>query len=203
MTMTSLRALRITAAASLALALGGCLGGLGGGGKAPPALLRLTASEGATAGSGAAAMPTAAIMVMEPETDKRLAVLRVPVQVNAVDVAYLKDAQWVERPSRLFRGLLAERLRARGGQLVLEDDQPIPATGTRLGGRLLEMGYDAKRLAVIVRFDALRTSPTGEVTSKRFESAVAVTDAKADRIGPALNEAANAVAGEVVAWMGG
>jgi len=200
MSMTPNRKIRTIPAALLVLALSGCFGGLGGG-KAPPSLLRLAASEEVSAGSGAAGRPTDAVMVMEPETDKRLAVLRVPVQMNDVDVAYLKDAQWVERPSRLFRGLLAERLRAKGGQLVLEDDQPVPATGTRLGGKLLEMGYDERSGAVVVRFDALRTSPGGEVVSKRFESEVAVAKAKAALVGPALNEAANDVAGQVVEWM--
>lgn len=193
---------RLGMAALLALALGGCLGSVLGGTKAPPTLLRLTASETAPAGSSASGKPADAIMVMEPETDNRLAVQRVPVQVNAVDVAYLKDAQWVERPARQFRALLAERLRAKGGRLVLEDDQPVPATGTRLSGKLLDLGYDARSLSVVVRFDALRTMPGGQVTTRRFEAAIPGVSATAAAVGPALNKAANEVAGQVVEWMG-
>lgn len=189
-------------AIALALSLGGCLGGLLGGTKAPPTLLRLTASEAAPAGTSASGKPGDAIMVMEPETDNRLAVQRVPVQVNAVDVAYLKDAQWVERPARQFRALLAERLRAKGGRLVVEDDQPVPATGTRLSGKLLDLGFDARSQSAVVRFDALRTSPSGVVTTRRFEAKVGGVSATAASVGPALNQAANEVAGQVVEWMG-
>lgn len=192
---------RIALAGLLLGSLGGCLGGLSGP-KAPPALLRLASTSSAPVGASATGKPTDAVMVMEPETDKRLAVQRVPVQVSDVDVAYLKDAQWVERPSRLFRALLAEHLRAKGGRLVLEDDQPVPATGTRLGGKLLEMGYDARTMAVTVRYDALRTGSDGQVTSKRFESVVSAGSAKPGSIGPALNKAANDVAAQVTAWMG-
>jgi cholesterol transport system auxiliary component len=193
---------RLGIAAFLVLSLGGCLGSVLGGTKAPPTLLRLTASEAALAGSSASGKAGDAIMVMEPETDNRLAVQRVPVQVNAVDVAYLKDAQWVERPARQFRALLAERLRARGGRLVLEDDQAVPATGTRLGGKLLDLGYDARSQSVVVRFDALRTMPGGQVTTRRFEATVPGVSATAAAVGPALNKAANEVAGQVVEWVG-
>ncbi|MDE2412086.1 MAG: membrane integrity-associated transporter subunit PqiC [Sphingomonadales bacterium] len=189
-------------ALALALSLGGCLGGLAGGAKPPPALLRLVPAEAAPAGSSASGKPTEAIMVMEPETENRLAVLRVPVQINAVDVAYLKDAQWVERPARQFRALLAERLRAKGGRLVLEDDQPVPATGTRLGGKLIDLDYDARRQSAVVRFDALRTTPAGQVTTRRFEAVVPTASAKPTAVGNALNQAANDVAGQVVEWMG-
>lgn len=198
------RALRgVGLAALLTLSLGGCLGGLVGNSKAPAMLLRLSSTESAKPGATASGRPADAVMVMEPETDSRLSVQRIPVQVNAVDVAYIKDAQWVERPTRQFRALLAERLRARGGRLVLEDDQQVPATGTRLGGKLLDMGYDAGTNSVIVRFDALRTAPTGEVTTKRFEAVVKSVDPAAAAVGPALNEAANAVAGQVVDWISG
>jgi cholesterol transport system auxiliary component len=141
-------------------------------------------------------------MVMEPETDRRLAVLRVPVQINDAQVAYLQDAQWVERPARLFRALLAETLRAKGGRLVLEDDQAATTPGVRLSGRLRDMGYDARLMAVVVRYDAIRTGANGEVTTKRFEAAVSGVAARPELVGPALNKAANDVAAQVAEWMG-
>ncbi|MDP3905814.1 ABC-type transport auxiliary lipoprotein family protein [Novosphingobium sp.] len=203
MTQTA-KLLRLAAATAAALALTGCLGL--GGGKPPPSLLSLTPTMVAPAGALASGTGATAIMVMEPETDKRLAVQRVPVQVSATSVAYLKDALWVERPARLFRGLLAETLRAYTQQagaarLVLEDDQASPLVTTRLSGRLLDMGYDAQAMTAVVRFDAFRTGPKGEVTTRRFESVVPGVAAESGAVGVALNRAANDVAGQVAEWM--
>lgn len=184
-----------------ALLLAGCVSL--GGGKVPPSLFTLTSAQSAPAGATASGTRTDAVMVMEPETDRRLAVLRVPVQIDDARVAYLQDAQWVERPARLFRGLIAETLRAKSGRLVLEDDQATTTPGVRLSGRLLDMGYDARRMAAVVRFDAIRTGATGEVTTKRFEAEVAGVAATPEQVGPALNKAANDVAAQVAEWMAG
>ena len=183
------------------LALSACVS-LGGGGKVPASLLTLTPAQSAPAGASASAAPGEALMVMEPETDQHLAVLRVPVQVDDANIAYLQDALWVERPARLFRALLAETLRAKSGRLVLEDSQSsVPVAGTRLSGRLIAMGYDARSGSVVVRYDAIRTGPKGEVQTKRFESVVGGVAPKPAEVGPALNKAANDVARQVAEWM--
>lgn len=185
------------------LALSACVS-LGGGGKIPVSLLTLTAEQTAPAGSTASAMPADALMVMEPETDQHLAVLRVPVQVDDANIAYLQDALWVERPARLFRSLLAETLRAKSGRLVLEDSEAsVPAAGNRLSGRLITMGYDARSGSVVVRYDAIRTGPTGQVQTRRFESVVPGVAPVPAEVGPALNKAANDVAAQVAEWMRG
>ncbi|MCZ8171561.1 MAG: ABC-type transport auxiliary lipoprotein family protein [Brevundimonas sp.] len=190
-----------TAALSLALLLGGCLGL--GGGKLPDTLIALTATQGPAAGSGTTGKIGDALVVLEPEVDRKLAVLKVPVQVDAASVAYLADAAWVERPARQFRALLAETLRAGGKRLVIEEDNGSAGpTAHRLGGRLIDMGYDAADQAVVVRFEAVRTGPGGTVATRRFESVVPGVSATPQAIGPALNRAANAVAAEVAAWVG-
>ncbi|MEQ1494134.1 MAG: ABC transporter [Novosphingobium sp.] len=187
----------------LALTLSACVSLGGGGGKAPASLLTLTPSQSAPAGSATSATASDALMVMEPETDQSLSVLRVPVQVDDANIAYLQGAVWVEKPARLFRALLAETLRAKTGRLVLEDSQAIvPASGVRLSGRLIAMGYDARSGAVVVRFDAIRTGLDGEVQTKRFEAVVDGVAPSAAEVGPALNKAANDVAGQVAVWMG-
>lgn len=184
------------------LALSACVS-LGGGGKIPASLLTLTPAQSAPAGSTASSSAADALMVMEPETDQHLAVLRVPVQVDDANIAYLQDALWVERPARLFRGLLAETLRAKGGRLVLEDSEAnVPVAGNRLSGRLIAMGYDARSGSVVVRYDAIRTGPKGEVQTKRFESVVPGVAPVPAQVGPALNKAANDVAAQVAEWMG-
>lgn len=189
-----------TAALSLALLLGGCLGL--GGGKAPATLISLTATQGPAAGSGSTGKVADALMVLEPEVDRKLAVLKVPVRVDGSSVAYLADAAWIERPARQFRALLAETLRADGKRLVIEDDGAAGPTAHRLGGRLIDMGYDAGSRSVVVRFEAVRSGPDGTVATRRFESVVPGVPATAVAIAPALNRAANDVAGQVAAWLG-
>ena len=187
-------------AMALTLALPGCLG-LGG--KPPPTLLTLTAAKPIPAGTVSSGDPRTAIMVMEPETDQRLATVRVPVQIDDINVAYVKKAAWVERPARLFRALLAETLRSKTNVLVLEDTQAAANVGVRVSGRLIDMGYDARSSSVVVRFEAIRSGPSGAVVTKRFESIVPGIEPKPASVGPALNQAANDVAGQVAAWITG
>ena len=187
---------------ALALALGACVS-LGGGGKPPAMLLSLSAAESAPAGATASGKVGDALLVLEPEADQRLAVNRVPVLMGGGQVAYLTDAAWVERPARLFARLLADTLRARGARPVLEEGQSAGAPGIRLSGRLSEMSYDVAGQAVVVRFDALRSGPEGQIITRRFEAVVPGVGGKAEQIGPALNRAANDVARQVADWMGG
>jgi len=196
--MTVLR--RGTVMLALAL-LGGCV--RLGTREAPASIITLTSTSSVPAGAMFDGPAARAVLVMEPETDKRLAVLRVPVQVNDVQVAYLQNVQWVERPARLFRALVAEELRAKGGRLVIEDDQPAAGIETRLSGRLLEMGYDARSGNVVVRYDALLTVPGGGLATHRFESVIKHVKPKPREVGPALNRAANDVAAQVAGWVAG
>ena len=198
--MRQMRLIKSSAVLALALALAGCLSF---GAKPPPTLLTLTAATAIPAGTVTSGDPKTAIMVMEPETDQRLAVVRVPVQIDDTNVAYVKGAAWVERPARLFRALLAETLRSKTGALVLEDSQAAANVGIRISGRLIDMGYDARTSSVVVRFEAIRSSTSGTVMIKRFESVVPGVQAKPEFIGPALNQAANDVAAQVAAWIVG
>lgn len=185
---------------ALALILGGCLS-LGG--KVPATLFTLTPESSIPAGTALSGKPSDGIVVFEPETDKRIGVQRIAVQVDGSNVAYLKDAMWVERPARLFQNLLAETIRAKSGKLVFLSDDTVGPTATRLSGRILDMGYDARSMSVVVRFDAVRTSGDGTVSTKRFESTVTGVAAEAVQVGPALNQAGNEVAQQVAEWLAG
>lgn len=187
-------------ALALTLTLPGCLG-LGG--KLPPTLFAMSAANAVPAGTVTSGDPRTAIMVMEPETDQRLATVRVPVQIDDTNVAYVKNAAWVERPARLFRALLAETLRGKTNALVLEDSQAAANVGVRIAGRLIDLGYDARSSSVVVRYEAIRSGPSGTVTTKRFENIVPGIVAKPEFVGPALNQAANNVAGQVASWVTG
>ncbi|MBW8783299.1 MAG: membrane integrity-associated transporter subunit PqiC [Novosphingobium sp.] len=183
---------------ALSVALGGCLSF---GAKPPPTLFRLTPASAPAAGAAVTGVVAEALVVVEPETDRRLGVDRVPVQINDSNVAYLKNAAWVERPARLFRDLLAETLRARG-RVVFTADEEEAEGKRRLYGRLLDMGYDARQQAVVVRYDAVREGPGGTVATRRFEAVERGVAATPAAVGPALNRAANSVAAQVAAWVG-
>lgn len=188
-------------AASLAalLLLGGCLSF---GAKVPNQLISLTPASTAPAGATASGKMTDALVVLDPDTDRRIDVHRVPVKVDDSTVAYLKDAMWVERPARQFRRLLAETIRAKGGRLVVEGEDAEVSGKELLSGRLLDMGYDARSQSVVVRYDAVREDGTGTAQSRRFEAIVPGVSAKADAVAPALNKAANDVAAQVADWIG-
>ncbi|MEO1921575.1 MAG: ABC-type transport auxiliary lipoprotein family protein [Sphingomonadaceae bacterium] len=181
------------------LALSGCISF---GEDPPPTLLNLTPDtpESETEITGSVEN---ALIVEEPSTSQRLAVTRVPVQIDASNVAYLQDAMWVERPTRLMQALIAETVRARSGRVVFEGDDTDASGGTLLSGRLLEMGYDARDGSVIVRFDALLHREGQQTTARRFESRIPGIAPEANAVGPALNRAANDVAGQIADWISG
>ena len=185
--------------ATLAMALAGCVSLTP---DPPESLLTLTAARTAPAGAAVSGEAASALAVVEPATDQRLNVVRVPVQVSDSDIAYLKDATWVEKPARLFQRLLSETIRSGGTRLVVAEGDLGYTAATKLSGRLLDMGYDAASGGVVVRYDAVLVTPDGKVRTQRFESRVADVEPRATEVGPALNDAANAVAGEVAAWVG-
>lgn len=188
---------RIPALAAIA-ALSGCLS-LGA--KVPDQLITFTPQQTAPAGTASSGEVTQAIVVIEPEVEDRLDVNRVPVRIDATSVAYLQDATYVDRPARLFQHLLAETLRASKGGLVIEGEDPGVVVSTRLYGRLIEAGYDARQASVSVIYDAVVTAPDGQMRQRRFAATVPNVAADAASVAPALNDAANDVAGQVAGWL--
>ncbi|QIQ86900.1 ABC-type transport auxiliary lipoprotein family protein [Erythrobacter sp.] len=202
MNHSMLRLPRLLAFAALPLALAGCVSI--GESEPPESLLTLTSTARAPAGTGAEAgggSSEGVIAVKTPEAAAKLDVLRVPVAVNETEVAYLKQAYWVEKPARLFRRLLGETLRTRMDALVLDGEASPSLAGRTLSGTLLDMGYDASAGEVVVRYDAVLTRADGRVVSRRFEAMESVAVAEAGPVGAALNRAANTLAGEVADWL--
>lgn len=194
------RTSKAVVAAGLAAALAGCIS-LGS--EPPPSLLSLTATATAPAGSAISGNPASAIAVLEPGAPQSLNVVRVPVQVDDAEIAYLKDAVWVEKPARLFQRLLAETIRTRTGRLVSDGETPSVGAETRLQGSLGAFGYDARSRSVVVRYDAVRSGVGDSVETRRFEAVIPGVEAEAGPVGRALNQAANQVAGEVAQWVSG
>ena len=187
------------AALAPALLLGGCLS-LGG--EVPDSLLTLTPTASAPAGSGGGEAREGALIIAEFEVPKALDVTRVPVQVTDTQMAYLQDAVWVERPARLFGRLVAETIRTRSNRVVIDGDDPGVGTSDRLHGSLRAFGYDARTREAVVTLDAVRNSSDSAVSTRRFEARVPVAAPETAFVGPALNEAANDVAGQVADWIG-
>lgn len=185
--------------ALLALPVAGCISF---GAKPPPSLFTLSPAAPVAVGSSQSSAGTRSIVVQAPSTPAALATQRVPVQTTTTSIAYLKDAAWSEPPARLFARLLGDTLTARAGMVVLPSVQSLSDPSATLGGELRSFGIDAAALQAVVTFDAtlVRAGQTA-VEKRRFEARVPVGAIDPANAGPALNQAANQVAGEVADWL--
>jgi cholesterol transport system auxiliary component len=180
-----------------ALAVSGCLSF---GAKPPPTLMRLT-SDVQPGAAARTAGPGAAITVVPPSVPAELNTPRVPVRTGTTQVAYVKDAQWVEAPNILFARLLSATIAGRTGRVVLDPKQFTFDPGQRLTGTLQAFGLDADRMEAVLVYDAA-VSRGDSVETRRFEAHVPVAALDAASAPAALNQAANQVAAEVAAWVG-
>jgi cholesterol transport system auxiliary component len=184
----------------LSLALSGCVSF---GGKVPPQLLRLTPTAEAPANGGVALTKGLAVSVSYPSAPTELANNRVPVRIGASEVAYVKDAQWIDSPSHLFRDLVAETITARTGRPTLTPRDAALTSGPRLGGRLTEFGIDAGGHQASVVYDATLVRSGDQVETRRFTAKAPVNGAVTESSsGAAINAAANDVASQVADWIG-
>lgn len=187
----------------LPLALAGCFSF---GGKTPPSLLTLTPAQTMPVGEARTATDKS-ITVGIPSVAQEAASARVPVRGADTSVAYLKDAQWVEPPNRLFTRLLVDVLSARTGRLVVGPRGSRPGAN-RLDGDIKMFGVDAATREAVVTFDATLTEPgpnpgdEGIFRKRRFEARVPVATIEPTPVGAALNQAANQVAAEIADWIG-
>ncbi len=199
----SFRSLRVPLLAAVAAAsLSACFG-LGG--KTPPFLLTLDAAKAPSAGGARTAADAATLTILIPTAPQKLRTTRIPVQQDGSSVTYVKDAQWVEAPSRLFQRLVSETVSASTSRVVLDEGQYLTAPGEQLAGQLMEFGVDAATNEAVVVYQAMLVSAGGKsVTQRRFEAREAIGGkVEAKPVGEALTRAANKVAVEVTGWIGG
>jgi len=189
-------------AAAAAISLSACIG-LGG--KTPPFLLTLDADAAPAAGGARTAAEAATLTILIPTAPQKLRTTRIPVQQDEASVAYVKDAQWVEAPSRLFQRLVSETVSARTSRVVLDEGQYLTAPGEQLAGQLMEFGVDARTNEAVVVYQAMLVAAGGKtVTQRRFEAREAIGGkVEAKPVGEALTRAANKVASDVTRWLGG
>lgn len=196
--------LRLTIPVAVALTLGGCSISslLGGGGKGPSSLMTLTPTAPEVTTLSRTASAGQAVTITDPTIDKDLRTVRVAVQVGQV-VQYVPDLTMVDTPNRLFQQLVAETVRRTTNRVVLDPDQSSLDPGMRVTGKLQRFGYDASTGMVVVQYDgALSTDGGRQVETRRF-TATAPADGTNSTVGYALNEAANKVAMDIAAWIGG
>lgn len=208
-------------------ALAGCVSF---GAKPPPSLLMLTAaaqppvgqpqraaiatpgqavalSAGGRTTTLAAAVPatagSASLTIQTPATPQEIATVRVPVE-DGDQVSYVKGAQWVEPPARLFGRLLGDTVTARTGRVVLSTAQSLATGSAQLTGELRRFGIDAATRSAVVTYDAtlVRSSDGGAIEKQRFEAHAPVATIDAAGAGAGLNDAANQVAAQVADWVG-
>ena len=189
-------------AAAAAATLSGCIG-LGG--KTPPFLLTLDPEAEPQAGAARTAAEAVTLTILIPTAPQKLRTTRIPVQQDDASVTYVKDAQWVEAPSRLFQRLVSETVAARTSRVVLDEGQYLTAPGEQLAGQLMEFGVDARSNEVVVAYQAMLVAAGGKtVTQRRFEAREPIGGkVEAKPVGEALTRAANKVAVDVAGWLGG
>lgn len=193
---------RITALVVLSLSSAACV--KLGGGKPPALLLNLTSAETIASNSVRSARAGEAITIGVPTTPQAIANNRVAVSDGPTAIAYVKDAQWVEPPARLFHRLLTETIAAKTGRVVLDPRQFAIEPGISLNGQLKSFGIDARRNEAVIIYDATINRDKGKrIETKRFEARSSISAVTPVEAGNALNQAANRIAGEIAAWVAG
>ena len=173
------------------------------GAKPPPSLMTLSPASPVPVGAAANSGQARNITIRVPSTPQEIAVTRVPVRATDTSIAYVKDAQWIEPPARLFARLLSDTVQARTGYVVLSNRQSNVDPGAQLTGELRSFGLDAASNSAVVTYDAslLRKGAT-TFDKRRFEARVPVSAIDAANAANGLNQAANQVATEVADWVG-
>jgi cholesterol transport system auxiliary component len=183
----------------LLIMLGACVSF---GGKAPVSMLVLTADNVVAAGAARTAAVTDALVIQIPQVPRKLDNNRVPVQIDASSIAYLKDAFWADKPARLMQMLLVETVSAKSGNLVLNEVDAGGKATRYLSGSLLEFGIDATTNEAVVVYDMVKIIRGSATEKRRFEARRPVNAIAPAPAGAALNAAANDVASQIADWAG-
>jgi len=183
----------------LIMALGACVSF---GGKAPASMLVLTADNVVAAGTARTATAADALVIQIPQVPRKLDTNRVPVQIDASSIAYLKDAFWADKPARLMQMLVAETVSAKTGNLVLNEVDAGGKAVRYISGSLLEFGIDAETNEAVVVYDVVKIIRGSGTEKRRFEARRPVAAISPAPAGAALNAAANDVAGQIADWAG-
>jgi cholesterol transport system auxiliary component len=191
---------KLMLASAASLALSACVSF---GAKAPPTLLVITADAKVPGGAMKSGEAAEGMIVLMPDVPRKLDTNRVPVQIDDSSIAYLKDAFWADKPSRLLQLLLIETLSAKTGKLILSEVEAGGKAGSYLSGNLSEFGIDAPNNQAVVVYDAVKVVRGKPLQKQRFEAREAIAAIEPGAASASLNKAANKVAADVAAWIAG
>lgn len=184
-----------------ALALSGCVKF---GTKPPQQLLTIASTSAPAPGRTVSSQGIPTVAVFAPDVPRKLDTMRVPVQVNENEVAYVKEAVWTDTPRNMFQRVLADTISADGSVFVIGAEQIGLHPARRLSGELIDFGVDARTKQAVVTFDAILTGDApGAISRRRFSASVPVSDIKASRVADPISQAANQVAAQVASWVKG
>jgi cholesterol transport system auxiliary component len=188
-------------ALALLLPLAGCVSF---GPKPPKTLLTLTPAATVAPGPARTSDDAHAVAVAIINVQPALANQRIMVQDGPNSIAYVKDGAWAANPGLLFRNLLAETIMATTGRYVPDQRNTGVQPDTRLSGQLVMFGLDAASHSAVVTFDGVISHGGSEkLQTRRFSASIPITNEDAPTVGAAIDQAANQVAGQVAAWIGG
>lgn len=171
--------------------------------KPPRQLMSLTSDARVPTDQGKVASDANAVSIALPALPSALRNQRLAVQSGAA-FAYLPKSAWVDTPAHMFRTVLAETIEAKTGRFVPDQRNAAITPDTRLGGTLAAFQLLGGQGKVLVMFDAtLAKSGSDQIKTRRFEAIAPVGKEDPASVSAALNIAANAVAGDVAAWVGG
>lgn len=196
--LVTIRKAKIAAALTVTSLLSGCVS-LGG--EAPVSMLTISADASVTAGVSKSGLAKDALVVLTPEVPRKLDTNRVPVQIDAGNVAYLKDSVWTDKPAILLQQLLMETLAAKNGTLILSEVETAGKAENYLSGQLVEFGVDARGMEAVAIFDAVRIHKGSPIEKRRFEAREGLAKIEPGQAGEALNIVANKLAGDIAAWL--
>lgn len=171
------------------------------GGKAPISMLTLKADASVAAGTNKSGMAKDALVVLIPDVPRKLDTNRVPVSIDAGNIAYLKDSVWADKPAVLMQQLLSETLAAKNGTFILNQVETAGKAENFLSGQLVEFGIDASTMEAVALLDAVRIRKGVPIEKRRFEARQGLAKIEPAQASEALNGAANKVASAVADWM--
>jgi cholesterol transport system auxiliary component len=171
------------------------------GGKPPTALLVLSSVEKVKDGAVLSGDASSALIVLLPQVPRQLDTNRVPVKSSDSSIAYIKNAFWADKPSRLMQQLLMETVAAKNGQLVLNEVDAAGKATQFLSGSLIEFTVDARSMQAVIVYDAVKLVKGQVVQKRRFEVTEPLSLIDAASAGVALNIAANRIASDMSLWL--
>ena len=207
----SIRRTGLVATLLLALAAGSCgpivdLGGT----DAPQALYTLAMQQPPIAtdpeGESRSLRADLPLLVEDATAPAELRTLRILVRPRDIEVAYLPDVRWNDRPSRMFTRMLISYLNVDQTAPILTGRQIDLPYRFRLSGRISEFQLEpnaGEGRSVLVGYVATlaEAAPMRFIATRKFEKRIEIASDDHETVSRALNEAANDCAAQVVSWL--